>query len=194
MYDEIRHQISRAITHRSSLSAIVKGGHRMDADRFDQLARAWGIGATRRRVLGSVLGAALAGLAPRRLAAQSTAGSGGYATASASGGTVVMGDINTGGNVGNIISVGNTYGSVWIDGGNVSNTTSIDVTANGGTAIADASGGSGNIAGVDQGGAWESCNCNACWTGGEYCCNWSCGFCVPYGDSCWQGYCDYCVA
>jgi hypothetical protein len=194
MYDEIRHQISRVITHRSSLSVIVKGGHRMDADRFDQLARAWGIGATRRRVLGSVLGAALAGLGARRLAAQSTAGSGGYATASATGGTVVTGDINTGGNVGNIISVGNTYGSVWVDAGNVSNTTNIDFTANGGTAIADASGGSGNIAGVDQSGAWENCNCNACWTGGEYCCNWSCGICVPYGDSCWQGYCDYCEA
>jgi hypothetical protein len=189
----MRLRISRVITYRSSLSTIGKGGLRMDADRFDQLARAWGIGTTRRRVLGSVLGAALAGLGSRRLAAQSTAGSGGYATASASGGTVVMGDINTGGNVGNIISVGNTYGSVWIDGGNVSNTTSIDVTANGGTAIADASGGSGNIAGGDQGGDWQSCNCNAC-PPGYYCCNWSCGTCVQNGDWCWQGYCDYCVA
>ena len=125
----------------------------MDADRFDQLTRTWGIGTTRRRVLGGMLGAALAGLGARRLAAQRGAGRGGYATASASGGTVVMGDINTGGNVGNIISVGNTYGSVWIDGGNVSNTTTIDVTANGGTAISDASGGSGNIAGGYQGGA-----------------------------------------
>src|SRR5688500_17717132 len=129
----MRLRISRVFNHRSSLSTIGKGGHRMDADRFDQLARAWGIGATRRRVLGSVLGAALAGLGSRRLAAQSTAGSGGYATASASGGTVVMGDINTGGNVGNIISVGNTYGPVWVDAGNVSNTTNIDFTANGGT-------------------------------------------------------------
>jgi hypothetical protein len=194
MYDEIRHRFSRIITHRSSLSAIVKGGHRMDADRFDQLARAWSIGATRRRVLGSVLGAALAGLGSRRLAAQSTAGSGGNATASATGGTVVTGDINTGGNVGNIISVGNTYGPVWVDGGNVSNTTTIDFTANGGTAIADASGGSGNIAGGDQGGGWVNCNCHACWNDTEYCCNWSCGFCVPWGDSCWEGYCDYCVA
>jgi hypothetical protein len=193
MYDEIRHQISRAITHRSSLSAIVKGGHRMDADRFDQLARVWSIGATRRRVLGSVLGAALAGLGSRRLAAQSTAGSGGNATASASGGTIVTGDINTGGNVGNIISVGNTYGPVWVDAGNVSNTTNIDFTANGGTAVADASGGSGNIAGVGQGGAWQNCNCNAC-PPGYYCCNWYCGICVQNGDTCWDGYCDYCVA
>src|SRR5215208_2645468 len=194
MYDEIRHRFSRIITHRSSLSAIVKGGHRMDADRFDQLARVWGIGTSRRRVLGSVLGAALAGLGPRRLAAQDTAGSGGYATASATGGTVVIGDVNTGGNVGNIISVGNTYGSVWIDGGNVSNTTTIGVTADGGTAIADASGGSGNIAGGDPGGGWVNCNCNACWSDTQYCCNWSCGICQSYGDSCYQGDCDYCAA
>src|SRR3712207_1347056 len=126
----------------------------MDAERFDQLAKTWGIGASRRRVLGGVLGAALTGLGAKQLAAQSdtaTAGSGGYATASANGGVVVMGDFNFGGNVGNAISVGNTYGPVWIDGGNVSNSTTIDITADGGTAIADASGGSGNIAGVDNG-------------------------------------------
>ena len=39
----------------------------MDADRFDQLTRTWGIGTTRRRVLGGMLGAALAGLGARRL-------------------------------------------------------------------------------------------------------------------------------
>ncbi len=166
----------------------------MDADRFDQLARMWGIGATRRRVLGGMLGAALAGLGARRLAAQRGAGRGGRATASASGGTVVMGDINTGGNVGNSISVGNTYGGpVWIDGGNVSNTTTIDVTANGGTAISDASGGSGNIAGTNGGGAWVACNCNAC-PPGQFCCNWSCGICKPNGGSCHQRTCDWCAA
>ena len=166
----------------------------MDADRFDRLTRTWGIGITRRRVLGGMLGAALAGLGSRRLAAQdATAGSGGYATANANGGVTVFGDINTGGNVGNIISVGNTYGPVWIDGGDVSNTTIIDSTATGGTAISDASGGSGNIAGGNQSGAWENCNCNAC-PPGYYCCNWSCGTCVRNGDSCWQGWCDYCVA
>jgi hypothetical protein len=193
MYDEIRDRFSR-ITHRSSLSAIVEGGHRMDADRFDQLARVWGVGTTRRWVLGGMLGAALAGLVPKRLAAQDTAGSGGYATASATGGTVVIGDVNSGGNVGNIISVGNTYGSVWIDGGNVSNTTTIGVTADGGTAIADASGGSGNVAGGGQGGGWVNCNCNACWNDTQYCCNWSCGIRQSYGESCYQGDCDYCAA
>src|SRR5215204_6797754 len=168
----------------------------MDADRFDQLARTWGIGASRRRVLGGVLGAALTGLGAKRLAAQSntaSAGNGGYATANATGGTIVMGNINSGGNVGNAISVGNTYGSVWIDGGNVSNSTTIDVTADGGTAIADASGGSGNIAGVDGGDTWANCNCNAC-PPGQYCCNWSCGTCRYSGDGCDQSECDYCVA
>jgi hypothetical protein len=177
------------------LSGFVSGGYRVDADRFDQLARSWSIGASRRRVLGGVLGTALSGLGAKRLAAQNdtaSAGNGGYATASANGGTVVMGDINSGGNVGNAISVGNTYGSVWIDGGNVSNSTTIDVTADGGTAIADASGGSGNIAGVDGGGDWVACNCNAC-PPGQYCCNWSCGICRSYGDSCRRRDCDYCA-
>src|SRR5918995_1768738 len=127
----------------------------MDAERFDRFARTWGIGTSRRRVLSGVLGAALTGLGAKRLAAQSdsaSAGSGGYATASANGGTVVMGDVNSGGNVGNIISVGNTYGSVWVDGGNVSNTTTIDVTANGGTAISDASGGARHTPAGGRGG------------------------------------------
>ena len=157
----------------------------MDAERFDQLARAWGIGATRRRVLGGVLGGVLSGLGATRLAAQSdTAGSGGY-------GTTVIGDVNSGGNVGNTISVGNTYGSVWVDGGDVSNSTTITTSANGGTAIGDASGGSGNIAG-GGGGDWVSCNCNAC-PPGQYCCNWSCGICRSNGDTCHQRQCNYCA-
>lgn len=74
------------------------------------------------------------------------AGSGGNATASASGGAVVIGDVDSGGNVGNVVSVGDTSGPVWVDGGDVSNSTTIDITADGGTAIADAGGGSGNVA------------------------------------------------
>jgi hypothetical protein len=74
------------------------------------------------------------------------AGSGGNATANANGGAVVIGDVDSGGNVGNVISVGDTYGPVWVDGGDVSNSTTIDITADGGTAIADAGGGSGNVA------------------------------------------------
>ena len=74
------------------------------------------------------------------------AGTGGNATASANGGAVVIGDVDSGGNVGNVISVGNTSGPVWVDGGDVSNSTTIDVTDEGGTAISDAGGGSGNVA------------------------------------------------
>ena len=73
-------------------------------------------------------------------------GTGGYATASSNGGAVAVGDINSGGNAGNAVGVGDTYGSVWVDGGNVSNSTSVGITADGGTAIADASGGSYNVA------------------------------------------------
>jgi hypothetical protein len=74
------------------------------------------------------------------------AGSGGDATASANGGAAVIGNVDSGGNVGNVVSVGDTWGPVWVDGGDVSNSTMIDVTADGGTAIADAGGGSGNVA------------------------------------------------
>jgi hypothetical protein len=76
-----------------------------------------------------------------------SAGNGGVATASANGGAVATGDINSGGNVGNAIGVGDTYhGSVGVDGGMVSNSTNLGISANGGTAIADASGGDYNLA------------------------------------------------
>jgi hypothetical protein len=76
-----------------------------------------------------------------------SAGSGGVATASASGGAASIGDLNSGGNVGSAIGVGDTYGGpVAVDGGLVANTTDLGVTASGGTAIADASGGNYNLA------------------------------------------------
>ena len=75
-----------------------------------------------------------------------SAGNGGVATASANGGAVGIGDVNSGGNAGNAIGVGDTYGSVGVDGGAVSNMTDLSVSANGGTAIADASGGDYNLA------------------------------------------------
>ncbi len=90
------------------------------------------------------------GLAGRMAAA----GNGGRANASADGGIVVIGEINSGGNRGNTINVGDIGGGygecgpVSIDGGNVTNTTNIDIDAGGGTAIGDASGGSGNLAAV----------------------------------------------
>ena len=75
-----------------------------------------------------------------------SAGNGGVATASANGGAVSIGDVNSGGNAGNAIGVGDTWGTVGVDGGAVSNSTTLDVSANGGTAIADASGGDYNLA------------------------------------------------
>ena len=91
-----------------------------------------------------------------------SAGNGGVATAAANGGAVAVGDVNSGGNVGNAIGGGDTggglicdkygkcsyggYGDVAVDGGSVSNSTSLGITANGGTAIADASGGDYNLA------------------------------------------------
>jgi hypothetical protein len=75
-----------------------------------------------------------------------SAGNGGVATASANGGAVSIGDVNSGGNAGNAIGVGDTYGTVGVHGGSVSNSTTLDVSANGGTAIADASGGDYNLA------------------------------------------------
>jgi hypothetical protein len=76
-----------------------------------------------------------------------SAGNGGVATASASGGAVSIQDINSGGNAGNAIGVGDTWGGpVAVDGGTVANLTDLNITANGGTAIADASGGDYNLA------------------------------------------------
>jgi hypothetical protein len=91
-----------------------------------------------------------------------SAGNGGVATASANGGAVAIGDVNSGGNAGNAIGVGDTSGgmvcdewgkcspgaggSVAVDGGDVANQTTLSVSANGGTAIADASGGDYNLA------------------------------------------------
>jgi hypothetical protein len=74
------------------------------------------------------------------------AGNGGVATASANGGAVGIGDVNSGGNVGNAIGVGDTSGSVAVDGGTVGNLTDLGITAHGGTAISDASGGNYNLA------------------------------------------------
>lgn len=104
------------------------------------------------------------GLAASRVAAfnnrnlsgdTASAGNGGRANASADGGIVVIGAINSGGNKGNTVNVGNIGGGggsdclggpVYIDGGTVDNSTNLNIDASGGTAIADASGGSDNLA------------------------------------------------
>src|SRR5690242_18287254 len=75
-----------------------------------------------------------------------SAGNGGVATSGANGGAASLGNINSGGNAGNAIGVGNTNADPTINGGSVSNNTGIGVSANGGTAIADASGGNYNLA------------------------------------------------
>ena len=76
-----------------------------------------------------------------------SAGNGGVADASANGGAVSIGNVNSGGNAGNAIGVGDTWGGpVMVDGGSVANSTQLSITANGGTAIADASGGNYNLA------------------------------------------------
>jgi hypothetical protein len=75
-----------------------------------------------------------------------SAGNGGVASASASGGAVAIGDVNSGGNAGSAIGVGDTWGTVAVDGGSMANTTTLGISANGGTAIADASGGDYNLA------------------------------------------------
>lgn len=91
-----------------------------------------------------------------------SSGNGGGAAAGANGGAVSLGDVNSGGNAGNAIGVGDTMGEqicdkwgkcyyvdgggVVVGGGDVANSTNIGVAANGGTAIADASGGDYNVA------------------------------------------------
>jgi hypothetical protein len=76
-----------------------------------------------------------------------SAGNGGVATSAASGGATDMANINSGGNAGSAIGVGDTTGgSVGVDGGSVANLTDLGITGSGGTAIADASGGNYNLA------------------------------------------------
>ena len=138
----------------------------MDIGRFDALTKAF---ARRQRVKGIFAGAAAAfsAAAVRGAAAQDddtvSAGNGGIAEATANAGSVTIGNIDAGGNSGNDIVVGNVGGgdddkcdkchddddgggSVIIDGGDVSFSTAISVSADGGVAAADASGGDNNRA------------------------------------------------
>ena len=81
--------------------------------------------------------------------AQSAAGNGGTAGATADGGIVITSAIITGNNRGNEITVagcGSGYGALDLDGGEVVNESTIDVSADGGTAIGDATGGDANAA------------------------------------------------
>jgi hypothetical protein len=73
------------------------------------------------------------------------AGNGGTADGYANGGAAALGDLNSGGNSGNAIAMGDTGGGE-IGGGSVANATDLGVGVDGGTGIADASGGESNIA------------------------------------------------
>lgn len=77
-----------------------------------------------------------------------SAGNGGTANASANGGAITLGDVNSGGNVGNVIQSGGpgSGGSAALNGGVSSNSTSVNPEANGGLAAANAPGGDGNLA------------------------------------------------
>ena len=75
------------------------------------------------------------------------AGNGGTATASANGGAVAIGDGKCGLNGGGSVAVGDVCdGAVAVDAGDVFTSTSLGISADGGVAIADASGGDNNFA------------------------------------------------
>jgi hypothetical protein len=100
---------------------------------------------------GVFAGAVTAVLGVRAATAQVTdtasAGNGGVATAAGNGGAVSAADINSGGNVGSAIAVGNSYGDdPDVYGGDILNQTGLAMEVDGGTAIADATGGNNNLA------------------------------------------------
>jgi hypothetical protein len=98
-------------------------------------------------VTGAVVGLAGVAKASAQFIDTASAGNGGVATASANGGAVSVGDINSGGNVCNAIGIGDTFGmDPTVYGGDCLNTTALGITVDGGTAIADASGGDYNLA------------------------------------------------
>ncbi len=99
---------------------------------------------------GVFAGAVTTVLAARTAAAQTftaSAGNGGVASALANGGVVGAGDINSGGNACNAIGIGDTVGpDPAVYGGDCLNQTALAIEVDGGTAIADATGGNNNLA------------------------------------------------
>jgi hypothetical protein len=92
-------------------------------------------------VIGALVGAGLMVTAVGAAAQDeiSATGNGGTAECSANGGAVATGDVNSGGNVGSTISIGDSWGDVAVDGGSMANATNLSVAANGGVGICDAS-------------------------------------------------------
>ncbi len=72
-------------------------------------------------------------------------GNGGTGTGAANGGAAALGDIESGSNLGNALGLGDTGGGE-ISGGSVANSTDLTAALDGGTGIADATGGDDNIA------------------------------------------------
>ena len=100
---------------------------------------------------GVLSGVAAALVGAKAVAAQVTdtasAGNGGVATAAGNGGAVSAGNINSGGNVGSAIAIGDTVGpDPDVYGGDILNDTAMAVAVDGGTGIADATGGNNNLA------------------------------------------------
>lgn len=79
-------------------------------------------------------------------AAEVAAGNGGTAGSTANGGAVAAGEVSSGRNVDHRIGVGDTQGDVSVSGGGVANSTTLDLSSDGGSAISDASGGDENVA------------------------------------------------
>ena len=139
----------------------IQGVPGIDGQRFDDLTRALAAGATHRADLKRLAAAAAGGLlglsgragASRdddRIVSSANAGDGGTAGANAGGSAVTGGDVVTGsnvvtgGNTGTVVEVGDTGGTVVVDGGEVTNRTDIRISTDSGSATADASRGSGN--------------------------------------------------
>lgn len=104
-------------------------------------------------------------------AAGGAAGNGGSAHSSADGGIVVVDELVTGNNRGNEVTVGDqsftgNCGSGVIDGGDSTTVTNVNISADGGTAIADATGGDNNFASGEGAGAGNGGRANASADGG----------------------------
>src|SRR4051812_49702104 len=93
-------------------------------------------------VKGVLAGALTAVVGVAKVAAQTidtaAAGNGGVATAAGNGGAVSAGDINSGGNVGSAIAIGDTYADPQVYGGDVADSTSLGVGLGCGTGISKA--------------------------------------------------------
>jgi hypothetical protein len=73
------------------------------------------------------------------------AGNGGSGDCGANGGAAGLGNVNSGGNAGSDIGIGNTVGEVDVDGGDWSWATRLRANQNGGSAVCSGPGGGFNV-------------------------------------------------